>query len=178
MERLKPAARSTGSKVNGVANVIPNNRNAQVLSDTFERLAGLQPAPPVEYSFSCPVQVDSSKVQVARGGEPIEAVYGRKEEDEFPVYSKGAIRTGCPVSTAHYNKVRHPNPNHTPTPNLNPYPNLNPNPNLRLTAPHAIQGRNKVVAFPGLSAGFTLHPELVGAECKNMHGARFRWQGC
>jgi len=38
------------------------------------------------------LRVNTSKIQVARGGEPIFSVKGRKEGDEFPKYSKGAFQ--------------------------------------------------------------------------------------
>lgn len=38
------------------------------------------------------LQVDASMIEVAKGGEPIPNVQGRKEAKEFPVYSKGAFQ--------------------------------------------------------------------------------------
>lgn len=66
---------------------------------------------PLTGSMNCDARdilVDLSKLQVARGGEPIESVRGRAEGDEFVRYSSGAFQLNCARDGAPLHKASFP----------------------------------------------------------------------
>ena len=61
----------------------------------FEKISVLGSAAPPEMFAPCAMRVVPTKINLARGGEVIDAVYGRPEEDEYPRYTHGAFVAGC-----------------------------------------------------------------------------------